>query len=110
MQWNIYKLHTYKKYETVIHLKLSLTYVTKTCKFCNFISEIFDGPCTFDYLQIKDKDYSGEELGKFCGTTAPLPIVSLSNALWISMVTDGEDNRAGFRASWELKDAQPDGR
>ena len=25
------------------------------------------------------------------------------------MVTDGEDNRAGFRASWKLQEAQPEG-
>ena len=61
------------------------------------LSEIFDGPCTFDYLQLRDKDYKGEELGKHCGNKVPQPIVSSSNALWISMVTDGEDNRAGFR-------------
>lgn len=72
--------------------------------------EIFEGPCKFDFLQIRDKNYKGKELGKFCGQEIPEPVISISSSLWVSMVTDGEDNRAGFRASWKLQEAQPEGK
>lgn len=81
------------------------------CKYYHqFLLEFFDEPCKFDYLHIRDKDSNGKELGKLCGDTIPSPITSEHNSLWINMITDREDNEAGFRASWELQESEPEGR
>lgn len=69
--------------------------------------KFFDEPCKFDYLHIRDKDVNGAELGKFCGQEIPAPILSKSSQLWVSMITDGQDNKAGFRASWEVQEQEP---
>ena len=73
------------------------------------IIEFFDEPCKFDYLLVRDKEHNNDVLGKFCGTTIPGPIVSKSNSLWVTMITDGQDNKAGFRASWEIQEQEPEG-
>ena len=78
---------------------LSLTY-----------KEFFDEPCKFDYLLVRDKEHNNDVLGKFCGKSSPSPIISKSNSLWVTMITDGQDNRAGFRASWEIQEQEPEGK
>ena len=75
----------------------------------NIFLEIFDEPCKFDYLQIKDGDTWGTPLGKFCGNSIPHPIISTEKSLWVNMITDSDDTRAGFRASWELLEAEQEG-
>ena len=67
-----------------------------------FISEFFDEPCKFDYLLIRDGDSHGKILGIYCGNDIPKYIESKGNSFWVNMITDRQDNRAGFRASWEL--------
>lgn len=71
--------------------------------------EFFDEPCKFDYLLVRDKEHNNAILGKFCGKPIPSPIISKSNSLWVTMITDGQDNRAGFRASWEIQEQEPEG-
>ena len=68
-----------------------------------FISEFFDEPCKFDYLLIRDGDFQGKIVGIYCGNDIPKYIESKGTSLWVNMITDGQDDRAGFRASWELK-------
>ena len=58
------------------------------------------GTCHFDYLKVKDPDYNGKIVRTFCGKKLPDIIVSTSNTLWISFVSDGEGNKSGFSASW----------
>ncbi|XP_066922926.1 bone morphogenetic protein 1-like [Clytia hemisphaerica] len=71
--------------------------------------KFFDEPCKFDYLEVRDKEHNNRLFGKFCGSRIPGPIISESNSLWVTMITDGQDNKAGFRASWEIKEKQPEG-
>ena len=77
--------------------------------YSTFISEFFDEPCKFDYLEVRDKEHNNRLFGKFCGSQIPATIISESNSLWVTMITDGQDNKAGFRASWEIKEKQPEG-
>lgn len=72
--------------------------------------EFFDEPCKFDYLLVRDKEHNNEVLGRFCGNSIPSPIISKSNSLWVTMITDGQDNKAGFRASWEIQEQEPEGK
>lgn len=65
--------------------------------------------CQFDYLDIRQDGPYGERLGKFCGTKKPKPIASKSNVLWVNMITDKSDRMAGFRATWETIDSEPEG-
>jgi len=60
-------------------------------------------------LLIQDKEANNEILGKFCGQEIPAPIVSKSNSLYVNMITDAQDNKAGFRASWEVQEQEPEG-
>lgn len=73
------------------------------------LEKIFAGPCKFDYFLVRDGAYNGKELGRFCGNELPLPIISLGNTLWVNMITDGEEERAGFRASWKVQESKPEG-
>ena len=65
--------------------------------------------CQFDYLNVKQDGPHGKDLGTFCGTKKPKPIASDSNVLWVNMITDKTDTRAGFRATWETIDSKPEG-
>ena len=85
-----------------------------SCNASFFVSivfvEFFDEPCKFDYLLVQDKEHNNDILGKFCGKNIPSPVFSKSNSLWVTMITDGQDNRAGFRASWEIQEQEPEGK
>ncbi len=65
--------------------------------------------CQFDYLNVKQDGRNGKDLGTFCGTAKPSPIASESNILWVNMITDKTDTRAGFRITWETIDSKPEG-
>ena len=53
--------------------------------------------CKYDYLQIRDQDASGKELGKYCGRTLPQPIISTNNQLFIHFHSDDQQTRTGFK-------------
>ena len=76
----------------------------KSLKSCKNVSGFFMEPCLFDYLIVRDGDMNGKEIGKYCGQSASIRILSTAPSLWISMITDKQDNRRGFNASWELID------
>jgi len=66
--------------------------------------KFFDEPCKFDYLKIHENNSTGREIGTYCGNEIPKYIESKGTALWVNMITDRQDNRAGFRASWEVQE------
>ncbi|KAG7199007.1 hypothetical protein KM043_013159 [Ampulex compressa] len=55
-----------------------------------------DNECSGDYLEIRDGGGMYSELiGRYCGNTVPLPIVSSANSLWIRFYSDGTEEGAG---------------
>eukprot|EP00794_Sanderia_malayensis_P016656 gene16656-18346_t len=64
--------------------------------------------CQFDFLTIRQDGPHGKLLGTFCGTQKPKPIASDSNILWVNMITDKTDQRAGFRATWATIGSKPE--
>ncbi|CAL8321576.1 unnamed protein product [Lota lota] len=57
--------------------------------------------CSYDYLDVRDGgSASSPMLGHFCGRDKPADIQSSSNQLWITFVSDGSVNKAGFSASF----------
>ncbi|XP_065654048.1 uncharacterized protein LOC100210662 isoform X5 [Hydra vulgaris] len=60
--------------------------------------------CIFDYLVVRDSGKFGKELGRFCGKNTSITIISHASSLWLNMITDYQENRHGFNATWELID------
>ncbi|KXJ21231.1 bone morphogenetic protein 1 [Exaiptasia diaphana] len=65
-----------------------------------------DNDCKKDYVEIRDGklgDY-GELLGRFCGSTIPGKIFSLSNQMYVSFVSDnnGKTMHKGFNAHFQM--------
>ncbi|KAF4095682.1 cubilin isoform X1 [Onychostoma macrolepis] len=59
--------------------------------------------CVFDFVEVRDGTGETDPLiGKYCGTTLPAPILSITNGLWIRFKSDSSVSRAGFRAMYEL--------
>uniref|UniRef100_A0A8C4TGW5 CUB domain-containing protein n=1 Tax=Erpetoichthys calabaricus TaxID=27687 RepID=A0A8C4TGW5_ERPCA len=59
--------------------------------------------CSFDYLEVRDGSSETDPLiGKYCGTSAPPPITSSSNKLWIKFKSDSSVTRGGFRAIYKV--------
>lgn len=63
--------------------------------------------CQFDYIQIFDNSTTqfGSEIGKFCGTNIPPPIISSSNLVSILFKTDGSRNAGGWSLAYRYLDA-----
>ncbi|KAG2458577.1 CUBN protein, partial [Polypterus senegalus] len=59
--------------------------------------------CSFDYVEVRDGSSETDPLiGKYCGTSAPAPITSSSNKLWIKFKSDASVTRGGFRAIYKV--------
>uniref|UniRef100_A0A8C5FRN7 Metalloendopeptidase n=1 Tax=Gadus morhua TaxID=8049 RepID=A0A8C5FRN7_GADMO len=58
--------------------------------------------CSYDYLDVRDGgSASSPLLGRFCGhDKKPADLQSSSNQLWITFVSDGSVNNAGFSATF----------
>ena len=57
--------------------------------------------CSYDYLDVRDGgSASSPVLGRFCGRDKPVDLQSSSNKLWITFVSDGSVNKAGFSANF----------
>ncbi|PVD35988.1 hypothetical protein C0Q70_02958 [Pomacea canaliculata] len=54
--------------------------------------------CMYDYVEVRENNAFGRQLGKFCGTTLPAPVNSTANKLWIKYRTDFSISGRGFRA------------
>ncbi|KAG8328699.1 hypothetical protein J6590_103808, partial [Homalodisca vitripennis] len=68
--------------------------------------ETFDledsGDCRYDSIIIRNGLHETSPLvGKYCSTTLPPEVISLTNALWIHLSTDVSNQGKGFRASWD---------
>ncbi|KAJ8389047.1 hypothetical protein AAFF_G00124440 [Aldrovandia affinis] len=58
--------------------------------------------CNFDFVEVRDgMAETGPLIGKYCGSTLPAPITSISSSLWIRFKSDSSVSRAGFRAMYE---------
>ncbi|XP_020609717.1 tolloid-like protein 2 [Orbicella faveolata] len=69
--------------------------------FDRFDTELYD-----DYLTVYDgTSLSSPEIGKFSGSTRPLPLISLSKNLYVRFTTDAAQNKQykGFRAKYRGK-------
>ena len=66
--------------------------------------------CSFDYLTVREDGPNGKLLGTYCGKKIPDPIASSTNILWVNMITDKSSDRAGFRATWDTIDNEPEGK
>lgn len=50
---------------------------------------------------VKDGGYMGPTLSRLCGQPGkPNEIVSMTDTLWVSFVSDGMIGKTGFKASW----------
>ncbi|XP_043273312.1 cubilin-like [Venturia canescens] len=57
--------------------------------------------CTYDYLEVRNGGYETSPLiGRYCGSTLP-SIKSLTNELYIKLVTDSSRHMGGFSLSWD---------
>lgn len=57
--------------------------------------------CPFDSVTAFDGQSStGRMIAKNCGNTIPAPVVSKTNAMFVSFVTDGTTQDMGFRATY----------
>ncbi|XP_077987230.1 mannan-binding lectin serine protease 1-like [Glandiceps talaboti] len=57
--------------------------------------------CSFDYVIVKDGDNEdADEIDRFCGNTIPEPVLSTGNSITIHFISDGSDNRDGFRIQY----------
>ena len=58
--------------------------------------------CTYGYVQVFDGDtIQSPELGRFCKTFLPRPIVSTGNKLLLGFQPDGLAISRGFKAEWK---------
>jgi len=68
-------------------------------------SSILISSCRLIYQISQVRDGTGETgplIGKYCGSTLPAPILSITNGLWIRFQSDSSVSRAGFRATYEI--------
>lgn len=57
--------------------------------------------CAYDYVEVRDGGAeSSPLLGRFCGYEKPDDVNSSSNQLWLTFVSDGSVNKAGFAANF----------
>ncbi|RLU24405.1 hypothetical protein DMN91_002494 [Ooceraea biroi] len=69
----------------------------------NSINNTQSDKCTGDYLEVRDGGgLYAEMLGQYCGNVLPLPIVSVSNKLWIRLHTDGTAEGTGATATLDV--------
>lgn len=55
--------------------------------------------CSDDYVRVLEgNDLNAPEIGRYCGTTVPLPITSVGSAVVVQFVTDASHQRMGFLA------------
>ncbi|KAH9492505.1 hypothetical protein Btru_026019 [Bulinus truncatus] len=67
-----------------------------------FDSFEIEGPVCNDYIQIFNGDVeSGTEIGKYCGTEAPVAIYSSTNQVTVKFVSNGNIELSGFLLRWE---------
>ena len=57
--------------------------------------------CDRDYITVEHIFKSGNEL-RVCGRTLPPPIISISNKLLVTFVSDKEEERTGFNISFAM--------
>ena len=57
--------------------------------------------CDRDYIAVKHVFKSGNEL-RVCGRALPPPIISISNKLLVTFVSDKENGRTGFNISFAM--------
>ncbi len=57
--------------------------------------------CSYGYVQVFDGDTTVyPELGRFCHSFLPRPIISSGNKLMIGFQPDGSRSSRGFKAEW----------
>ena len=57
--------------------------------------------CDQDYITVKPIFKSKKEF-RVCGRTLPPPIISISNELFVTFVSDNQDVRTGFNNSFAM--------
>lgn len=66
----------------------------------NFYIESHDS-CVFDYVEVRDgSSASAPLIGKFCGNTAPAPVTTSSNAMYVRFSTDYSITHQGFKMTY----------
>lgn len=57
--------------------------------------------CAYDHLEIYDgRDARAPNLGRFCGTKKPSPVVSSGNKMFLRFFSDNSVQKTGFEASY----------
>ncbi|CAG2112441.1 unnamed protein product, partial [Medioppia subpectinata] len=60
--------------------------------------------CTYDYLEIRESNENGTNLGRYCGAILPETTTSKYNELWLKFGTDGSVSNHGFHANYSSID------
>ncbi|XP_063159632.1 cubilin [Candoia aspera] len=68
--------------------------------FTDFQVEESEG-CTKDYIEIREGNFSGPLVGRYCGNSLPVNYTSITgHILWVTFVSDGSISRRGFQATF----------
>ncbi|KAK9396207.1 cubilin [Crotalus adamanteus] len=68
--------------------------------FTDFQVEESEG-CTRDYIEIREGNFSGSLVGRYCGNSLPVNYTSIiGHILWVKFVSDGSSSRRGFQATF----------
>ncbi|XP_033106625.1 protein SpAN-like [Anneissia japonica] len=73
---------------------------TITLRFLAFELEDSTG-CRYDFLEVRFDDLYTENT-KYCGTTVPNEITSVSNMMFVRFYSDISVSQSGFKASWVI--------
>ncbi|RWS21660.1 Cubilin-like protein, partial [Leptotrombidium deliense] len=58
--------------------------------------------CKSDYVEIRENDFSGKLIGRFCGNSIPNLHELSANVLWVKFRSDELSSSQGFRAVYSL--------
>ena len=57
--------------------------------------------CGFDYVEVRDGSTASAPLiGRFCGTTAPNPVTTTLNAMYVRFSSDYSVTHPGFKMTY----------
>ena len=70
-------------------------------QFNNFSLE-YGTECQYDYLEMRNGESEDSAfIGRYCGLTAPPPVTSTHNHLWIHFFSDPSQTSSGFRMAYD---------